>query len=110
VRTTQFENAWVWQTPSISGDMISTQLDYHPEMLEYEASKWQHGNPRRDARDALMEILDVEGYTSELMFGGKHFSHSRHPYFQNLIRSLFDDGELEKLFLKELRNAGLNII
>lgn len=111
-RTGQFEEAWEWTKVKRSVRQIATELYYNPAGVEYDG-EWQHGNPGRSAADNLADILNLAfnnyqaGYTSSLMFGGRHFSHYRRPYWKNLIQELFDKGTLDVLFEAEFKKYGV---
>lgn len=114
-RTGQFEKSWVWGQITKSVNSITRELYYDPSGVEYIAKKWQHGNPGQSAVDNLADILNLafnnyrDGYTSGLKFGGKHFSHKRKPYWENLIKFLFDKGKLESFFVEEFKSRGMKV-
>ncbi len=95
---------------------ITKELSYDPSDMSWNPKKWQHGNPNQSAINELADILNLafnnytEGYTSDLMFGNRHFSHRRKPYWENFIKRLFDQGELEKMFTEELSKRGFTRI
>lgn len=108
-RTGQFENAWLWSDISETIDTMEAELTYHPELVIHNPEMWQHGNPFESAVETLMEILDVDGRTSDLMFGGKYFSPERKAYWQNFIKEMYDNGELEQMFNSEFSKNGMII-
>lgn len=114
-RTGQFENAWEWTPLKRRVSEVVTELFYNPSGVEWDRG-WEHGNPGKSAVKTLPDILNLAGnnyspgYTSSLIFGNRHFSHFRRPYWDNLIKLLFDKGELQKMLKEELESLGLRII
>ena len=115
-RTGQFENAWKWGSIERVVNGLVREMSYDSKSVGYEDGTWTHGNPGQSASENLADILNLawngyrDGYTSSLMFGRRHFSHKRKPYWDNFIKKLFDRKELKKMFSEELRSQGLNII
>jgi len=112
-RTGEFEKAWKWTNVQKGITTITRELYYDTSEVRWNPDRWEHGNPGESAVDNLADILNLAfnnyaaGYTSDLMFGKRHFSHKRRPYWKNLISTLFDGGELDKMFEAELNKYGL---
>jgi hypothetical protein len=112
-RTGDFERSWKWGSVKKSLLTITKELGYDPSDMNWNPKRWEHGNPGRSSVDNLADILNLAfndyraGYTSGLMFGNRHFSHFRRPYWENLIESLFDRGELERMFTQEFARYGI---
>lgn len=112
-RTGEFENAWDWTPIRSSITEVTTELFYNSSKVHYHPKEWIHGNPGESAVENLADILNLafngysSGYTSNLMFGERHFSHLRRPYWSNLMKTLFDKGDLDKMFDAELKKYGL---
>jgi predicted Holliday junction resolvase-like endonuclease len=111
-RTGDFERAWLWSDVEKKVNSLVTELSYDPRNMRYIPKDWIHGNPGRSAVDNLADILNLafnnykDGYTSNLMFGNKHFSHFRRPYWENFIKNMFSNGELEKILSEEFGRVG----
>lgn len=111
-RTGEFESAWLWSDVKKSVNSIVAELSYNPKGMKYIGKDWIHGNPGRSAVENLADILNLafnnykNGYTSNLKFGGKHFSHFRRPYWNNFIEKMFTDGGLDKILSEEFKKVG----
>jgi len=111
-RTGEFEEAWSWGEIKKSINSITREMSYDAKNMKHDG-KWVHGNPGRSSVENLADILNLafnnytEGYTSDLLFGKKHFSHLRRPYWENFIKLLFDQNELEKMLIEEFSKYGI---
>jgi hypothetical protein len=112
-RTGDFERSWKWGEVKKNLLTITKEFKYDPTDMNWNPKRWEHGNPGRSAVDNLADILNLAfnnyraGYTSNMMFGDRHFSHFRRPYWENLIESLFDNGEMERMFTQEFAKYGV---
>ncbi len=112
-RTGQFEKSWSWGDVKKTITSLTKEFAYDPSVMSWNPNKWQHGNPKQSAVDNLADILNLafnnysDGYTSDLKFGGRHFSHLRKPYWENFIKELFDKEGLEKMFTEEFSKRGI---
>lgn len=106
-RTGEFERSWEWSDIETILNTLSAELSYRPELMQWNSSLWQHGNPIQNSIQTLADILNVDGRTSDLMFGGKYFSPERKKYWDNFISKMMDSGELEQMFTKEFKNQGM---
>ena len=117
--TYEFLHAWEWKPITKSLGKMATELFYNPNNVNYDGSTWKHGNPLEKAVDSLPAILNLEymenspdnydnpisGWTSGLMFGDRHFSHFRKPYWSLLLNELFSKKEIEKMIIDELKSV-----
>lgn len=113
--TGEFEKAWNWGSIVSGINVITREFYYDPQGMRWDKEKWQHGNPKQSAVENLADILNLAyngykaGYTSGLKFGNKPFSHRRRPYWENFIKALFDDGELDEMFKEEFALVGITL-
>lgn len=101
-RTGEFENAFIWQDMKVELNGFSRKLIYDPSGMHFDPDTFTHGSPfGGDATATLMDILNVEGFTSSLNW---KFSH---PYWSITISQLIDGRLIDNWFKEEFRSAGL---
>ena len=111
IRTGEFESAWMWDKIKVTGKSIVTQMFYDSSKVHHNGN-WVHGNPRKSSVESLADILNLaynnysSGYTSSLMFGKRHFSHFRRPYWENFIEKMLDGRELDRILTEEFNAVG----
>ena len=122
----EFLDAWERSPIRASLGGMVTEIFYNSSNVKYDGELWKHGNPKQDASKNMAAILNLEymsnssddynttnsGWASGLMFGDRHFSHFRRPYWSLLMKELFKDGGLEKMIRAELKEhfGSANII
>lgn len=114
--TGEFEQAWQWGDVKANVLTISRELAYDPSSMQWNRHKWQHGNRVQSSVESLADILNLAynnytaGYTSSLMFGNRHFSHFRRPYFKNFITNMFDNGEIRDMLTNAFSKHGVILV
>jgi hypothetical protein len=106
--TFQFMEAFQLSNIQKNLNEIVSELFYNWESMEYDPDTYLHSSPfSGDMRERLADILNVDGSTG---FSNK----IRHPYWNNFIKEMFNEGGLEKLFdkymVEEFKKVGLTII
>lgn len=111
-----------WDTRDIRKTMksVTGEIFFNPSKLSIDKSSWLHGSLVRggtDARKNLADILNLaymgytDGWTSGLMAGnGRHFSKLRKPYWDNFMRKMFDEGQIDKWMRQEMKAIGLDVL
>lgn len=89
--TLEFYRAWDFTPMKDFGRSIVTELFYNPSKMRYEPDNYLHGNAiYGDARDTLMDILNVKGNTNT---GKGHpflIKITSAPYWDNTIKEFFN--------------------
>ena len=109
--TFEFMLAWVFSSMKRTVTGRVKELYYDSSQMNFDPNTWLHGSTfGGDARANLADILNVSGYTSELMAGSRHFSKLRQPYWDLFITSMVVKGEVNTLFRNELSRMGISFI
>lgn len=109
--TFEFYYAWKWKAMKKLVDTRISELFYDYSKMREDEATWLHASTfAGKAAENLMDILNVDGYTSSLMSGSRHFSKLRKPYWDLFIESMFAGGEITQMFDKEFKKLGIKYI
>ena len=123
--TYEFLDAWDWLPAKKDMGKITKELFYNWQKLSVDEENWVHGSFDGDARENLADILNLAfnnykaGFTSDYRWPPKannpkdpkapHFSKFRQPFWENFVKNLFDEGELDRMFISAFRKRGIKI-
>jgi hypothetical protein len=103
IPTFQFEKSWKWDV--IKQDLMSTVKTLFEDYMSmvFEPQNYLHGSELGgDRRSELADDLNVSGIAKNSDFPGKE----RAPYWDNFIREMFDEGQIDAWFSEELSKLG----
>jgi len=102
----EFLRAWKWEGVKKQITSIVNKLWYDYLSMEYDPLNYKHGSfYGGDRREELAEDLNVYGVAlnSDFPINGKE----RRPFWNNFLWGLFEENQLEKLFIEEFSNFGI---
>jgi hypothetical protein len=102
----EFLNAFQWKEIEKNINGVCRELFYNWQSMTTDEGGYKHSSVSEnwpiDTRMQLADYLNVDGYDSSLWI-----SVQRKPYWEITIKTLFEDGQLDRWFSEECKKQGL---
>ena len=104
--TWEFYNAWDWEGHKITARQITNKFFFDWESMDADAQLWKHGSRVKgwpdDVREPFADIMNRDGFSSSL-----GMSRYRRPFWDIVMKELFGNKLIEKMFEQECARVGL---